>query len=169
VTIDGSNGSMALGNSIPIPSGVGSATCSKSVAVWNAAGTAGISSTDIGEAFNKMAGNSSGAAGGDGSIVSGSPSTSSLILTLGEGDTSRGAVTIDGSNGSMALGGDSILIPSGVGSATYSKSMAIWNDAGIAGISGTDIGEAFDKMAGNLPGAAGGDASIMLDHYQPAA
>jgi hypothetical protein len=117
--------------------------------------------TNIGEAFNEMAGNLLGAAGEDVSTVSRSPSTSSLTLTLGEGNTSRGAVTIDGSDGSMALG-NSIPIPSGVGSATCSKSVAVWNAAGTAGISGTNIGEAFDKMAGDLMGEVGGDVSIVF-------
>jgi hypothetical protein len=147
---------MASGNSIQIPSGIGSATCSTSVAVWNNAGTAGISGTNIGKLFDKMAGDSSEAAGGDAPIASGSPSTSSLTLTLGEGDISRGAVTIDGSNGSMASS-DSIPIPSGAGSATCPKSMAVPNNAGTTSI---DIGEAFDKTAGDSSEAAGEDASI---------
>jgi hypothetical protein len=124
---------LALDNSILIPLGVGSATCSKSMAVWNDAGTVGISGTDIGGAFDMMTGDLMGVAGGNVSIVSGSPSTSSLTLTLGEGDTSGEAVTINGNDCSMALG-DSIPTLLGVGSATCSGSVAVCNDAGAAGI-----------------------------------
>ncbi len=46
-------------------------------------------------------------------------SNRSLTLALGDGNTSRGAVTIDGVNGSTALGG-SITISLGVGMATSS-------------------------------------------------
>ncbi len=55
-----------------------------------------------------MAGNSLGAAGGDASIVSGLSSISSgriLTLALGDGNTSGGAVTIDGGDGSTAWHG----------------------------------------------------------------
>jgi hypothetical protein len=70
-----------------------------------------------------MARNLSGAAGGDALIVSGLPSTSiSGIVTpaLENGNTSRGAMTIDGGDGSTSSGG-SITISSGVGTATNSS------------------------------------------------
>jgi hypothetical protein len=94
-------------------------------------GDASGSGTNIGVVFNKMAGNLLGAAGGDASTVSGPPSTSSLTLTLGEDDTSGGAVTTDGSDGSMPSG-NSIPIPLGAGPATCSKSVAVWNNTGTA-------------------------------------
>ncbi len=111
------------------------------------------SATNIGEAFNEMAGNLSRAAGGDVSTVSRPPSTSSSTLTLGEDDTSGGAVTTDGSDGSMASD-DSIPIPLGVRLATCSKSVAVWNDAGTADISSTNIGEASNVMTGDLLGSS---------------
>jgi hypothetical protein len=83
------------------------------------------------------AGNLSGAAGGDASIVSGSSWTSSdgsLILALGDGNTSGGAVTIDGGNGSTALGG-SIIFSSGIGTATTSG-VVLMSKAGTAGVTG---------------------------------
>ncbi len=86
-----------------------------------------------------MAGDLSGAAGGDASIISGSSATSTdgiLTLALGDGHTSRGAVTIDGGDGSMALGG-SITISLGVGTATSSGSVAIsTSNTGTAGMLG---------------------------------
>ncbi len=51
-----------------------------------------------------MAGSLPGGAGGDASIVSGSPSTIRLTLTSGDRDKSGRAVTIDGRDGSMASG-----------------------------------------------------------------
>ena len=63
LSTDDSDGSMASGNSIPIPSGIGLATCSKSVAGWNDAGTVDISSTDIGGASSVMTGDLLGVAG----------------------------------------------------------------------------------------------------------
>jgi hypothetical protein len=81
------------------------------------------SGTNIGGAFSVMAGNLSGAAGGDTSIVSGSLLTSSgrnLTLALGDGNTSGGAVTIDGGDCSMASDG-SITISLGIGTATNSS------------------------------------------------
>ncbi len=98
-----------------------------------------VSGTNIGGAFSVTASNSSGAAGGDASIISGLSSTSSgrsLTLALGDGNTSRGAVTIDGGNNSMALDG-SITISLGIGTATSSGCIAVLtNNAGTAVVSG---------------------------------
>ncbi len=86
-----------------------------------------------------MAGDSSRAAGGDASIVSGSSLTSSgkcLTLALGDGNTIGGTVAINGGDGSMALGG-SITFSSGVGTATSFGSVAIlMSNVGTAGMKG---------------------------------
>jgi hypothetical protein len=58
----------------------------------------------------------------------------SLTLALGDGNISRGAVAMDGVNGSTALGG-SITISSGVGMATSLGSVVVLtSNAGTAGV-----------------------------------
>ena len=72
-------------------------------------------------------------------MVSGLSSTSScrsLTLALGNGNTSRGTVAIDGGDGSMALGGF-ITISLSLGTATSSRSVTIFTSkAGTAVVSG---------------------------------
>ena len=86
-----------------------------------------------------MAGDSLGAAGGDGSIVSGLSSTSSggsMTLASRDGNTSGGTVAINGGNGNMASG-SSITFSSGVGTATSFGSVAVlMSNAGTAGVMG---------------------------------
>ncbi len=113
-----------MGDSGPLGIGIGSPASGLSGSTAISVGN----STNIREAFDEIAGNLLGAVGGDAWIVTRPPLTSSLTLTSGEGNKSRGAETTDGGNGSTALG-DSILIPLGVGSATCPKSMAVLNDA----------------------------------------
>ncbi len=63
-------------------------------------------------------------------------SSGSLTLALGDGNTSRGAVTINGGDGSMALGG-SITTSLVDGTATSPGSMAVSKSiAGTVGVSG---------------------------------
>jgi hypothetical protein len=73
----------------------------------------------------------------------------SLTLASVDGNTSRGAVTIDGSSGSMALG-ESITISSGVGTATRPGSVAVsMSNAETVGVSGDLLWNTGTACVGN--------------------
>ncbi len=96
-------GNTRVGNSGALGIGSGSSASGSGISIAISVG----SGTDIRGVVSVTAEDSSGAARGDASIVSGLSLTSrggSLTLVLGDGNTRGGAETIDGSSGSMALG-----------------------------------------------------------------
>ncbi len=115
------------------------------------------SGTDIRLVSSVTAGDSSGAAGGDASIVSGSSLTSSgksLTLASGDGKTIGGTVAIGGGDGSVSSGG-STTFPSGVGAATSFGSVAVLMiNAGTAGVTGDLLLSTGTVSVGNSRGSS---------------
>jgi hypothetical protein len=104
-TINGGNGSRALGGSVTITLGIGRATSLVSVAVLPSnAGTAGV----LGDLLMNTGFASIGDSGalGIGSVLSASGSDGSIAISVGSGTNIRGAFSVTAGNLSQPAGGD---------------------------------------------------------------